>query len=316
VGFGSWGSKTSVLRGFGSWGASSHPRRFTVARHSQQRVRWWMDVALRESLARVNSPNSEIYYHASTLSLGLGLKLNRKVAIIIVVVCLSLVAVVILVRQDSSFLNARKFEVTSMELTYGPQTISGFTITGSVQPVIKFAIRNLHNSYLTTVGLSVNSVNQGLQTLQVPPGQIQDESISLKNVALSSVTAYPIEMTFTFGDGSYETYSGSYTTPQFRGQAQVTHSSLTVGPFLANFQIEIQNTGNLPITSAKFFVEGYQFETIIVASPLMPGETARSGWSLGNLGWEVDQSYSVTIPITCFDGSTSTVRTSVVAQSK
>jgi hypothetical protein len=243
-------------------------------------------------------------------------KTDRKVAIIISVICIGLVTVVVLVMQNSSVLNTRQFEVTSMELTYGPQTISGVSITGSVQPVIRFTVKNLHNSYLTTVGLSVNGVNQGLQTLQVPPGQIQDESISLKNVPLSSVTAYPIEMTFTFGDGSYQTYSESYTTPQFKGQAQVTRASLTVGVFLANFQIEIQNTGNLPITSAKFWVEGYQFDTTLVASPLMPGETARSGWSLANLGWEVGQTYSVTIPITCLDGSTSTLRTSVVAQTQ
>lgn len=222
------------------------------------------------------------------------------------IVCGILVLIVvgvILLGQGSYFFGGgRKIEVSNLKIDYGKTLYSDF------QSTVYFRAKNLHSSYLTTVGLEVNGVNYGLSTLQVPSGQIQDESLPVNNMALSSLTTYSIELTFTFADGKYQTYSGSYTTPQFRGQAKVTSISLTGGVI----RLTIQNTGNLPITRAMYnFINQDMYITV----GLMPGDSATGGMSYSSLIFQVGKAYSVTIQVEYLDGSTSTINTSVIAQS-
>jgi hypothetical protein len=243
--------------------------------------------------------------------------MNRNVAIITTVaVVLALIAGLVLLGLNPSFLNPQKFEVSNMRLTYGSQALFGYTIVGSFQAIIVFTLRNMYNSYLNTVGLTIDGVNYGLSTLQVPPGQTQEESLPLNNLALSSSKTYSIKLTFTFADGKYETYSGPYTTPQFKGQATVSSISLTLSTYLYTFHVEVRNTGNLPITMAKFrFFHG--FDQILSPVYALPGETMSGGESLSNLSGSLVEgsAYPVTIQVTYFDGSTSTINTSVIARS-
>jgi hypothetical protein len=244
--------------------------------------------------------------------------MNRKVAIIIsTVVVLASAIGTVLVIQSLFLANPQKFEVSNLTLTYGPQTLYGINL-GGTQSVLRFTVRNLYSSSLTTVGITVDGVNYGMSTLQIPAGQMQEESLSVKNMVLSSSTTYAVGLTFTFADGSYQTYSGSYTTPQFKGKAQVTRSSLILSGLLQapSFSLTLQNTGNLPITSAKYWVQNYQFESSLpIAGALMPGETVTGGWSL-LITYEVGQAYSVTVQVTYIDGTTSTIQTSVIAQTQ
>lgn len=241
--------------------------------------------------------------------------MNRKVVIItILAVVLALITGFVLFGQNSSFFDPQKFEVSNMRLTYEFNIAPA--LGGSPQAIIGFTVRNLHNSYLTTVGLTIDGVNYGLSTLQVPPGQTQEESLPLNNLALSSSKTYSTKLTFTFADGKYQTYSGSYATPQFKGQATVTSVSLTLSTYLYNFHVEIQNTGNLPITEAKYrFFNG--FEQSLVPLYALPGETLSGGETLSNLSGSLVEgsAYPVTIQLTYFDGSTSTINTSVTARS-
>jgi hypothetical protein len=91
---------------------------------------------------------------------------------------------------------------------------------------------------------------------------------------------------------------------------------LTLSTYLYNFHVEINNTGNLPITEAKYrFFNG--FEQILAPVYALPGETLSGGESLSNLSGSLVEgsAYPVTIQVTCFDGSTSTINTSVIARS-
>jgi len=214
--------------------------------------------------------------------------------------------------------SSRRIEVTNVELTYDYPKMSGVEVNGQVLPVTKFTVKTLHNSYITYMGLSVNGVLQGFQDLQIPPGQTEDESISLKDVILSSAKTYHIEITFTFKDGSTQNYSGDYTTPQFKGQAQILSSSLQRSEFNNTeyyFGIELQNTGNLPMVSANCSIEGCPWSTGLYVMYLKTDMSMKGGGLLLDYGWEDGKAYSVTVQVTYFDGSNSTLRTSVVAQS-
>ncbi|MFX1343449.1 MAG: hypothetical protein ACFFAL_12325 [Promethearchaeota archaeon] len=235
--------------------------------------------------------------------------MNRNIVIIaVLVVALALVASLVLLGLNPSFLNPQKFEVTNVRLTYGSQAY------GSFQAFVVFTLRNLDDSYLNTVGVAVDGVNFGLSALQIPPGQTQEKSLPLGNLVLSSSKTYGITLTFTFADGKYQDYSGSYTTPVFKGQVTVTSLSLTLFTYLYNFHVEVKNTGNLPITMAKYrFSNG--FEQILSPMYALPGQTLSGGESLFRGSLVEGSAYPVTIQVTYFDGSTSTISTSVVAQS-
>lgn len=238
--------------------------------------------------------------------------MNRNVAItaILIVVLASIVGLVLL-GINSLFLNSQKFEVLNMGMAY----VRG--IDGYPQVIINFTVRNLYNSYISTVDVAIDGADYGFSTLQVNPGQTQEASIPLNNFTLSSSKTYDVELTFAFADGQNQTYLGSYTTPQFKGQATVTNISLIAyftGYYnVGHFDLVIQNTGNLPITEAKC--------VFWVSDPILSNYYALPGEKLGFSGnFRLDtfpaiSVYPVTIQLTYSDGSTSTINTSVTAQS-
>jgi hypothetical protein len=106
---------------------------------------------------------------------------------------------------------------------------------------------------------------------------------------------------------------GSY---RLKGQAEVVRSSLLVRPPVTNFSLTIRNTGTMSITRAECKVEKDQWRSFPswVYINLLPGRAADARWILG-MQYEVGKAYSVTIKLTYIDGSTSTIKTSVVAES-
>jgi hypothetical protein len=223
--------------------------------------------------------------------------------LVLIVVC------VILLGQGSSFFGgSRKIEVSNLKIDYGRTWYSDF------QSTIFFRVKNLYSSQLTTVGLMVNGVNYDLSSLQVPSGQTVDWSRPLPNTAITSSSRYEIQMTFTFVDGTYQTNSESYTTPEYKGQIQVTTVSFTrAGTYAYNFHVEIRNTGNLPIFSAKYVFFSV-FEEFFIPLYAAPGETLSGGKGVSNFDTIVAGSaYPVTIRVTYIDGSTSALQTSVIA---
>jgi hypothetical protein len=201
----------------------------------------------------------------------------------------------------------QKIEVEDLNLSYDPRAAADFTVT------------NLYDSQLTTIGLTVNGVNCGLSTPNLPAGQAQDESLPLQNVALSSLTTYNVKLTFTWADNTYQDYSGSYATPIFKGQAQVTAASLTyVTDSGEYFSFTLKNTGNLPITSVNYTlalpVYPYQLSVPAFLPTIMPGQSETYNSEPIMCQFQAGAAYPLTIQITCADGSTSTIQTSVIAQ--
>jgi len=234
--------------------------------------------------------------------------MNRRVAIIaILAVVLALIPGLVLLGLNSYFFNPQRFEVSNMRLTYA------HGIGGYPQVIINFTVRNLYNSYVSTVGVTIDGADYGFSALQVNPGQTQEASIPLNNLTLSSSKTYDVKLTFGFADGQYQTYLGSCTA---KGQATVTSISLIVYTMgssnIGHFNLVIQNTGNLLITETKCRLGG--FDPILSDYYVLPGETL--GFA-GNfpLNTLPSASYPVTIQLTYSDGSTSTINTSVTARS-
>jgi len=208
------------------------------------------------------------------------------------------------------FQKTKYIQVSDVKLGYSYSLVS--------QTAVTFTVRNLHSAYILTFGVDIDEKHYGPFPLlpQLPPGQTGEYTCPIQGLVIASSKTYSIKLTFTMADGKYETYSCSYTTPQFKGQAQITDVSLTLGPFLSVFSVTIENTGNLPITKATYKVANKYEGAFWIGefSPLMPGKTANTGWTgLSALLFQVGNTYSVTIDITYIDGSTSTLSTTVTA---
>lgn len=194
--------------------------------------------------------------------------------------------------------------------------VSGVKLSYIPQPSVSFTAKNLYNASIAALRVDLDESRYGSFIFELLPGQTQDVSFPLQNLVLASSKNYSVKLTFTMLDGKYETYIGSYTTPQYKGQAEIANVSLTLGAFLANFSIYIRNIGNVPITEAICTLDN-QFQGkfgIGEFNPLWPGRTARSGWD----GWSatifnVSTTYSIIVNLTYIDGSTSTLSTTVTA---
>jgi hypothetical protein len=239
--------------------------------------------------------------------------MNRKVMVISLFVVLALFIGLVLYSHFSLAI-----EVSNVKLTYGPQISLG-TAVGYI-PVIDFTVKNIYSSNLSAVDLAVDGTDYGYSALELLPGQTQNVSLSLKNMNLTSSETYSVKLTFKFADGKYQSYSQSYATPQFQGQAQVVSSSLTLGHLLVEFSLTMKNTGNLPIANINCTIANrYQALFLIKGGAVLPGDAITGGWSgaYSSVGavFQAGTAYSVAIQLTYAGGSTSAIQTSVIAQS-
>jgi hypothetical protein len=202
---------------------------------------------------------------------------NKAIFVIIaVVVAISvLLAVVIVLGVGGNISDSQRksalIDVSNVRIDSGvqPGAFLNF-LPENLRPIASYTIKNLHNVDVTTVGLSVDGTNYGQSSLLIPPGKTISTSTTLNNAVYSSRT-YNIELTFTFTDGTHETYSTSYKTPF--SQAQIARMSLTLGSVQGpiggshatfSFDIEVQNTGDVPIGYAKGTVGGLKLISQII----------------------------------------------------
>lgn len=208
----------------------------------------------------------------------------------------------------------KKFDLSSLSLAYGQKPNS---MGMAYEPVLTLTVKNLHSSSLTHMGLIIDGVNYGRSSLKIPPGQLQEESINLPDIILTSSRTYTIELTFTFADGTYQTSTRSYTTPQFKGQVTVTELTLELTTHLSYFHIELKNTGNLPTTQASCSLGGREGMVLMLYQHTMPSEIIKGGFSgISSSMFEEGNAYSVAVQLTYADGSKSNVQTSVIARSR
>jgi hypothetical protein len=133
-------------------------------------------------------------------------------------VILALVAGLVVFSQDSFLFGKQKIEVDNVQLYLESQTLTGNSISDSSRTFMSFTVRNLYSSCLTTVGLTINGVNSGALTFELPQGQTRDISLHVPNLILCSSTTYDVKLTFKFADGNHQDFSCTCTTPEFIGQ--------------------------------------------------------------------------------------------------
>ena len=135
--------------------------------------------------------------------------MNRKKAVIVVIVVLALLGVVIWLMMRGNP-NSQKIAVSNLRIDLGVQ--SDNVNYGVSPPAANYTVENLYNVDVTSVSLSIDGVEFGQGSLIVPPGH-SVSAYTVLSSAVSESTTYDIEFVFTFADGTFDTYSTSYTTP-------------------------------------------------------------------------------------------------------
>ena len=135
--------------------------------------------------------------------------MNRKKAVIVVIVVLALLSVVIWLMMGGNP-NSQKIAVSNLRIDLGVQ--SDNVNYGVSPPAANYTVENLYNVDVTSVSLSIDGVEFGQGSLIVPPGH-SVSAYTVLSSAVSESTTYDIEFVFTFADGTFDTYSTSYTTP-------------------------------------------------------------------------------------------------------
>ena len=135
--------------------------------------------------------------------------MNRKKTVIVVIVVLALLGVVIWLMMGVNP-NSQKIAVSNLRIDLGVQ--SDNVNYGVSPPAANYTVENLYNVDVTSVSLSIDGVEFGQGSLIVPPGH-SVSAYTVLSSAVSESTTYDIEFVFTFADGTFDTYSTSYTTP-------------------------------------------------------------------------------------------------------
>jgi hypothetical protein len=135
--------------------------------------------------------------------------MNRKKTVIVVIVVLALLGVVVWFIMEGNH-NSQKIAVSNLRIDLGVQ--SDNVNYGVSPPAANYTVENLYNVDVTSVSLSIDGVEFGQGSLIVPPGH-SVSAYTVLSSAVSESTTYDIEFVFTFADGTFDTYSTSYTTP-------------------------------------------------------------------------------------------------------
>ncbi len=136
--------------------------------------------------------------------------IRKKAAIVVAILALSVVVGVILLMMGQTP-NSQKIAVSNVSIDLGVQ--SATVNYGVIPPSVNYTVENLNNIDVTTVSISIDGTNYAQASLSVPSGRSVSTSTFLSGVVLSGSTNYDFEFTFTFADGTSETYSTSCATP-------------------------------------------------------------------------------------------------------
>jgi hypothetical protein len=176
---------------------------------------------------------------------------------------------------------------------------------------IRFSVSNFHNSPITTAGARVNGVNYDYSNLTIPPGQTQDASINLNDLIITSSPNYDIEITFTFNDGQYQTYSESVLPPKYVGGFNFNYQTLNVTASNNTvYSVEIKNTGNIPIVSAKYTIDNYE-SSLPFHGDLMPKNAATFNNQPIPIPFQKGAAYLIIYQVTYADRSIDSARISL-----
>jgi hypothetical protein len=239
--------------------------------------------------------------------------MNKKIALIATFAFLALilsVAIWLLFFQRHSPTPFSKLDVTNLKI----DTSSDWS-----KCYVSFTVYNRHNSPIIAIGQIVNGVNYGYTEHTVPPGQTVDESLAISQLKITNSSNYQIIITFTFDDGYYEDYSQTVYPPKYAGAFSITNQSLTLKEANSTeYSIEIQNTGNIPVTSANFTITNasnivvYQSDLMSLGN-LMPSKTKTiTSQPIPYSTFQNSSTFSTIVQVKFADGSTQSTQNSAL----
>ena len=233
---------------------------------------------------------------------------------VVFLLILSILTAFIFLTQSSSYVEISNIEI-GFNSNIDPQHFN-------VDPVVNLTVKNTHNSDLVSEGLTINGQSHNILYFLVPSNETRNITFALQSLSLISLKTYDVQMTFTFADGKQQSDSLHYTTPEFKGQIQILSTSLSlpnssdnssVGEFfyaegVSIFHLNIQNTGNLPITNMNVILNNLNGTYALqgIDYPILQNETAY-GWDWLWLGNSTTV-FPATIHVTYCDGSISTLQ--------
>lgn len=179
--------------------------------------------------------------------------------------------------------------------------------------LLSFSVDNLYNSPIIAVGPKVNGVNYAYSNYSVPAGQTVDETLIILKLVITNSTNYNVTVAFTFDNGQYQVYSQNILPPKYVGSFFITDESLILTPFnYTVYDLNIQNTGNIPIVSANYTIGNNQFSHNFNEN-LMPKNTVLLSQTMNSTSFQTGSTYSITLQVRYADGSASNVQSSVPA---
>lgn len=173
------------------------------------------------------------------------------------------VTVAFLVLENKGLFVGSKVEVSNLHFSPSKDwknTIATFTIT------------NVYTSKTAVIGSEVNQVKYGYSDFILPPGQTKNATITLGNLVITKYGNCTVDLTITFEDGQYETYSQNYVPPKYIGAAFLENVSMSLLNDQAFLSLDATNTGDIPLENVKVTVGSSQ-STFTLANYVMPKET-------------------------------------------
>jgi hypothetical protein len=166
---------------------------------------------------------------------------------------------------------------------------------------IRLNVTNTYNSPITEIGSRLNGVNFGYIKLEVPPGQTQAVVLPI-GLKVKNSTNYYTKLTFTFDDGQYEIYSASLSSKEYVSAFIITGEYLNATSNSTSYTETIQNTGTIPLVSAKFTIGNYE-SSLFMNQNLMPKTYTTLNATIPEIP-QKGETYNVILEATFADDST------------
>jgi len=189
--------------------------------------------------------------------------------------------------------NLNKFDVTDLRIEPSSDWKSS---------QLFFTVTNIYDSPITVIGPRLNGVNFHYQDFELPPGQTKNGNIILNGLSIKNSSSYDVKLTFTHDDGQYSSYSQTITPKKYSQGFMILDSNLNITePNTSVYYVELQNTGNIPMASAKILIDNYQV-SLPLEKWLQPKENATLEASI-SLPFQKGITWTILLEATYAEGS-------------
>ena len=190
--------------------------------------------------------------------------------------------------------NLNKFDVTDLRIEPSSDWKSS---------QLFFTVTNVYDSPITVIGSRLNGVNFHYIDFELPPGQTKDGTIILSGLNIRNSSSYDVKLTFTHDDGQYSSYTQTITPKKYSAGFMILDSNLnSIDSNSAVYYVELQNTGNIPMVSAKILIDNYQV-SLPLEKWLQPKDIATLDTSI-SLPIQKGITWNIELEATFAEGST------------